>query len=164
MRFSVTIDRDQDGVWVVECPSIPICVSQGGTKDDALDNICDAIQLCLQNRAERGLAAPSHGGSSTSPGRCCTSTWAARPSPWRWLKDLTGAAAATPVNNNATTVFLMLNTLALRKDVVVSRGELVETAPASTSGFGTLPAPYGQEENAICQLLKRLAGLGGSTG
>ncbi|MFH1265705.1 MAG: type II toxin-antitoxin system HicB family antitoxin, partial [Planctomycetota bacterium] len=32
MKFIVTIDRDEEGVWVVECPSIPGCVSQGGTK------------------------------------------------------------------------------------------------------------------------------------
>jgi predicted RNase H-like HicB family nuclease len=55
MKFAVTIDRDEDGVWVVECPSIPGCVSQGATKDEALANIKDAIQLCLQVRAERGM-------------------------------------------------------------------------------------------------------------
>jgi predicted RNase H-like HicB family nuclease len=55
MRFSVTIDRDEDGVWVVECPAIPGCVTQGQTKEEALDNIQDAISLCLQVRAEQGL-------------------------------------------------------------------------------------------------------------
>lgn len=55
MRFTVTIDRDEDGVWVVECPAIPGCVSQGGTKEEALANIQEAIQLCLEVRAERGL-------------------------------------------------------------------------------------------------------------
>jgi predicted RNase H-like HicB family nuclease len=55
MKLSVTIDRDEDGVWVVECPSIPGCVSQGGTKQQALKNIKEAIQLCLEVRAERGL-------------------------------------------------------------------------------------------------------------
>jgi predicted RNase H-like HicB family nuclease len=55
MKFSVTINRDEDGVWVVECPSIPGCVSQGSTKDEALTNIEDAIRLCLEVRAERGL-------------------------------------------------------------------------------------------------------------
>jgi predicted RNase H-like HicB family nuclease len=55
MKFNVTIDRDEDGVWIVECPSIPGCVSQGQTKAEALNNIKDAIAACLQVRAERGL-------------------------------------------------------------------------------------------------------------
>jgi predicted RNase H-like HicB family nuclease len=55
MKFDVTIDRDEDGVWIIECPSIPGCVSQGQTKADALDNIKDAIVACLQARAELGL-------------------------------------------------------------------------------------------------------------
>jgi predicted RNase H-like HicB family nuclease len=55
MKLSVTIDRDEDGVWVVECPSIPGCVSQGKTKAQAIKNIEQAIALCLEVRAERGL-------------------------------------------------------------------------------------------------------------
>lgn len=55
MKFAVTLDRDEDGVWVVECPAIPGCVSQGTTKDQALENIKEAIRLCLEVRAERGL-------------------------------------------------------------------------------------------------------------
>ena len=50
MRMTVTIDRDEDGVWVVECPSIPGCVSQGDTKEEALVNIREAIELCLEAR------------------------------------------------------------------------------------------------------------------
>lgn len=55
MKFTVTIDRDETGVWVAECPSIPGCVSQGKTKPAALKNIREAIELCLEVRAERGL-------------------------------------------------------------------------------------------------------------
>jgi len=46
------------------------------------------------------------------------------------LCELTGAEAATVVNNNAAAVLLMLNTLANRREVVVSRGELVEIGGA----------------------------------
>jgi predicted RNase H-like HicB family nuclease len=62
MKFLVTIDRDEDGVFVAECPVIPGCISQGATEQEALDNIKDAIQECLEVRAERGmpLTLPSY--------------------------------------------------------------------------------------------------------
>ncbi|HEX9927768.1 MAG TPA: type II toxin-antitoxin system HicB family antitoxin [Pyrinomonadaceae bacterium] len=55
MKFRVTIDRDEDGVWIIECPSIPGCVSQGETKEQALEDIKEAFELCLKVRAKKGL-------------------------------------------------------------------------------------------------------------
>lgn len=55
MRFVTTLDRDEDGVWVAECPAIPGCVSQGETREQALANIRDAIAACLAVRAQRGM-------------------------------------------------------------------------------------------------------------
>jgi len=55
LKFNVTLDRDEDGVWIIECPAIPGCVSQGQTRDEALVNSEDAIRLCLEVRAERGI-------------------------------------------------------------------------------------------------------------
>jgi len=55
MKFHVTVDRDEDGVWIVECPAIPGCITQGDTKAEAIKNIQQAITLCLEVRAEQGL-------------------------------------------------------------------------------------------------------------
>ena len=55
MKITVTIDRDEDGVWIAECPSIPGCVSQGDTRDEALANIQEAIELCVEVRAVKGM-------------------------------------------------------------------------------------------------------------
>ena len=55
MKFVVTVDRDEDGAFVAECPAIPGCVSQGYTEKEALENIQDAIRQCLEVRAELGM-------------------------------------------------------------------------------------------------------------
>jgi predicted RNase H-like HicB family nuclease len=55
MKFVVTLERDEDGAYVVECPAIPGCISQGDTEEEALENIKDAIRQCLEVRAERGM-------------------------------------------------------------------------------------------------------------
>ena len=55
MKYPVTIYQDEEGWYVVECPVIPGCMSQGETEAEALKNIQEAIQLCLEVRREKQL-------------------------------------------------------------------------------------------------------------
>jgi len=55
MRFIVNLDRDETGMIVAECPAIPGCVSQGKTESEALANIREAIEACLEARAANGM-------------------------------------------------------------------------------------------------------------
>ena len=41
--YRVLIEQDEDGVFVAECPSLPGCISQGATRDEAVANIKDAV-------------------------------------------------------------------------------------------------------------------------
>ncbi len=49
MRLRIVIARDEDGIFVVECPSLPGCISQGKTRTEAIKNIKDAIQGYLES-------------------------------------------------------------------------------------------------------------------
>ena len=55
MNFTITLDRDEDGTWIAECPAIPGCVTQGATRDEAIAMAKDAIAACLEVRSELGL-------------------------------------------------------------------------------------------------------------
>ncbi len=48
----------ESGYWVAECPSLPGCVSQGKTKEDAIQNIREAIEGYILALKEDGLAVP----------------------------------------------------------------------------------------------------------
>lgn len=48
----------EDGLWVVECPSLPGCISQGKTRDEAISNIREAIDLYVEVLQERGKPVP----------------------------------------------------------------------------------------------------------
>ena len=50
MKLSVTLERDETGMLVAECPAIPGCMSQGKTEEEALANIREAIVACLEVR------------------------------------------------------------------------------------------------------------------
>ncbi len=55
MKLLITLYQDEDGVFIAECPSIPGCVSQGNTEQEAEKNVREAIKECLEVRAEKGL-------------------------------------------------------------------------------------------------------------
>ena len=55
MKLLVTLERDETGMIVAECPAIPGCVSQGHTEEEALENIREAMIACLEARAEEGM-------------------------------------------------------------------------------------------------------------
>jgi predicted RNase H-like HicB family nuclease len=55
MKIIVTLERDETGMVVAECPAIPGCISQGKTEDEALSNIREAIQACIESRAANGM-------------------------------------------------------------------------------------------------------------
>jgi predicted RNase H-like HicB family nuclease len=48
----------ENGYWVVECPSLPGCVSQGKTKEEAVQNIREAIEGYVLTLQEDGLPIP----------------------------------------------------------------------------------------------------------
>ncbi|PYU04766.1 MAG: hypothetical protein DMG33_13085 [Acidobacteria bacterium] len=57
--FKVFLEPDEDyGGYVVVCPSIPGCYSQGKTVSEALANIREAIELCLEDMESRGEEIP----------------------------------------------------------------------------------------------------------
>ena len=55
MKFIVTLERDEAGWIVAECPALPGCLSQGRTEEEALANIREAIEGNLEVRRELGL-------------------------------------------------------------------------------------------------------------
>jgi predicted RNase H-like HicB family nuclease len=57
MRQAI-IFRGEDGFWVAECPSLPGCISQGETREEAVKNIREAIQLYIETLEEDGLDIP----------------------------------------------------------------------------------------------------------
>ena len=55
MKLLVTLECDESGMVIAECPSIPGCVSQGETEVEALNNIREAISGCLATRAANNM-------------------------------------------------------------------------------------------------------------
>ena len=58
MKYRVVIEQDEDGIFVTECSSLPGCVSQGKTRQEALDNMKDAINGYLENLKKHNEPIP----------------------------------------------------------------------------------------------------------
>lgn len=54
----VIIYPGEDGYWVAECPTLPGCISQGTTKEEAISNIREAIRGYIAALEEDGLPVP----------------------------------------------------------------------------------------------------------
>jgi antitoxin HicB len=62
MRYTVILEREPDGVYVVSVPAMPGCVSQGDDRDSALANIREAIELYIEDCRDAGDPIPSEVG------------------------------------------------------------------------------------------------------
>ena len=49
MKYRILIEQDEDGFFIAECPSLPGCISQGGTREGAIANIQDAIKGYIES-------------------------------------------------------------------------------------------------------------------
>ena len=58
MRFRAIIEQDEDGNYIVQCPSLPGCVSEGKTREEALVNVKDAIQGYLASLKKHNEPIP----------------------------------------------------------------------------------------------------------
>jgi len=54
----VIIFHGEDGYWIAECPSLPGCISQGETKEKAIENIREAINIYIEALKEDNLPVP----------------------------------------------------------------------------------------------------------
>lgn len=62
MRYTVLLEREDDGGYVVSVPALPGCISQGDTRDEALANIREAIALYIEDCRAAGDPAPTETG------------------------------------------------------------------------------------------------------
>jgi len=58
MKLPVVITLGEDGYFVAEIPILPGCISQGKTREEAICNIKEAAELCLESMEEEGWTLP----------------------------------------------------------------------------------------------------------
>jgi len=65
MKFRVLLERDEDGFYVAQVPVLPGCISHGKTREEAIENIKDAVRGYLESLKKHGEPIPP------SIGRAC---------------------------------------------------------------------------------------------
>ena len=58
MKYRIYIEKDEDGFFVAECPSLPGCISQGQTRSEAVVNIQDAIKGYIESLKKHDESIP----------------------------------------------------------------------------------------------------------
>jgi predicted RNase H-like HicB family nuclease len=58
MKYRVLVEQDEDGMYVAEVPALPGCISQGATREQAVENIKEAIAVYLESLEAHGEAVP----------------------------------------------------------------------------------------------------------
>ena len=58
MRYRILIEQDEDGIFIAECPALPGCISQGKNRNEALQNIQDAIKGYLESLKKHNEPIP----------------------------------------------------------------------------------------------------------
>ncbi len=58
VKYRVLIEQDEDGVYIVEVPTLPGCISQGETREEAVENIREAIAAYLESLEAHGDPIP----------------------------------------------------------------------------------------------------------
>ncbi|HHI81415.1 MAG TPA: type II toxin-antitoxin system HicB family antitoxin [Planctomycetes bacterium] len=58
MKFRVLIEQDEDGMFIAQVPSLPGCISQGKTRDEAIRNIQEAVIGYIESLKEHGDPIP----------------------------------------------------------------------------------------------------------
>ncbi len=54
-HFPVVVEIDEDGIYIVSCPMFKACHADGVTIDEALDNLREVIEMCLEEQSAENL-------------------------------------------------------------------------------------------------------------
>ncbi len=62
MRYTVVLEQEPDGGYVASVPALPGCVSQGDTRQEAMANIREAVELYVEDCRDAGDPIPTEAG------------------------------------------------------------------------------------------------------